>query len=371
MSNTYSDADNEIDSSFGSEDFNTKLNIIRPEIQLTDLFDGRLDTNLAFAFTETKRFANDGAADTFKGTSEVLELNNRFSVNDNYALLFGYDHTRNRAYTNSTAATLQTTQNEYYLQNQFQFEDTYYLEAGTRYTDHSDFGKHITWQVAASANFDETGTRIHGSAGTGFRAPSLNELFGPFGSDPNLDPEESKSFDLGFEQKALDDKLTFGSTAFYSEFKNEIVYSFVTFGYQNLPGSNYAGLENFVSYQLTEDLFTQLTYTRLSSDVDNNLGNNDAARRPNDTISFLIDWQATEKLNLNTDVLYYGKRRTSGFSTTELDPFWTANFKARYEINKDFDVFGRIDNLFDEDYEYASSFNTPGRSFYAGATYKF
>ena len=376
LSGNYIESDNEFYQFSSHNETDTKNFVLRPEIQLTDLIDGRLDTTLAYSYSDTKRFNNEGFYYSLKGSSETIELNNKLFINDNYSIVFGYDNLKQRSSSNTNPNKIQTTQNEYYLQNQLQFQDTYFLEFGARYTDHSQFGKHITWQVAPSAYFEETGTRLHASAATGFRAPSNNELFGDsFGlgiGTPDLDPEKSKSFDLGFEQEVYDNKIKFGTTAFYSEFKNEIVYiGYVANAYQNVPGSKYMGLENFVSYQITDELFTQITYTRLKSDVDNSAGNHDAARRPNDTISFLVDWDVTDELNISTDVYYNGKRRDRNTTTDTLSSFWTADLKARYEINESFEIFGRVENLFDEDYEYAQDFTTLGRSFYGGITYTF
>src|SRR5690606_36623835 len=75
--------------------------------------------------------------------------------------------------------------------------ENFVLTAGLRHDDHSEFGGHTTWRGTASYLFGGTATRLHSSLGTGFRAPSLYQLYDLSYGNPGLRPETSVSFDIG------------------------------------------------------------------------------------------------------------------------------------------------------------------------------
>ncbi|MFZ1679890.1 MAG: TonB-dependent receptor, partial [Rhizobiaceae bacterium] len=118
------------------------------------------------------------------------------------------------------------------------------LDASLRHDIHSAYGGHTTWRASATWALSG-GTRLHGSAGTGYRAPSLYELYAPFGTgNAALQPETSFSADVGIEQTALDGRLVVDVTAFMLNTANLIDYDFATFSYQQVPGvTRRAGVE--------------------------------------------------------------------------------------------------------------------------------
>lgn len=72
------------------------------------------------------------------------------------------------------------------------------LEGAVRGDDHSEFGWHGTWQTSAAWEFVE-GYRFIASYGTAFKAPNMGQLYGNFGNNTDLKPEESKQWEGGFE----------------------------------------------------------------------------------------------------------------------------------------------------------------------------
>ncbi len=69
--------------------------------------------------------------------------------------------------------------------------DRLFLNGGLRYESNNVFGSELTPRVSAAFVVKETGTRVHGSWGKGFRAPSINDLFFPGFGNPDLQPEHS------------------------------------------------------------------------------------------------------------------------------------------------------------------------------------
>ena len=109
-----------------------------------------------------------------------------------------------------------------FFQQQFRFFDRLFMAAGVRVEDNNNFGMSTTERGSLAYVVKEWGSRLHGSAGSGFRAPTFNDLFFPGFSNPNLTPETSFSWDVGADQKLWGDRITLGVTYFHNKFDNLI-----------------------------------------------------------------------------------------------------------------------------------------------------
>ena len=95
-----------------------------------------------------------------------------------------------------------------YVELQSQFANRLFLVENIRQDDNDRFGEHPTFRLAPALIVPFTETKLKGSYGTGFKAPTLNQLFVSFPAffffaNPNLKPEESVGYDAGFEQPAV------------------------------------------------------------------------------------------------------------------------------------------------------------------------
>ena len=93
--------------------------------------------------------------------------------------------------------------------------------------DNESFGAHSTYRIAPAMIVPWTDTKLKASYGTGFKAPTLNQLFVSFPAfnffaNPNLLPEESLGYDAGFEQPFFNDRVRFGATYFHNDITNLI-----------------------------------------------------------------------------------------------------------------------------------------------------
>ena len=104
-----------------------------------------------------------------------------------------------------TVPVAEITDNAVMAQLQSGFADRLFNAVSVRYDQYDTFGGKTTFRIAPALLIPETDTKLKGSVGTGFKAPTLAELFQNFPSfnffgNPNLKPETSIGFDLGFEQ---------------------------------------------------------------------------------------------------------------------------------------------------------------------------
>ncbi len=241
------------------------------------------------------------------------------------------------------------------------------LVGGMRFENNEQFGAKTTWRIAPSFTFGDTVLKC--SYATGFKAPSLYELYAPFSiGNEKLKAETSKGWDAGIEQK-ITDNIKVGSTLFRTDYENRIDwatdYTLPWFGhYAQVPGvTRTYGVESFAEWKPVDPLFLVANYTYLHT---RDAQGNELLRRPENKAGLTANWKATGKLNLNTTLQWVGTRLDTGAVNGKLDGYFLLNLAASFKAADHVELFGRIDNLFDQDYELAWGYATPGRSAYAG-----
>jgi len=251
-----------------------------------------------------------------------------------------------------------------FIQDQWHIEGVN-LVAGVRHDDHELFGGETTWRVAPSYRIGDTTLKC--SYGTGFRAPTLYELYGPYGNS-QLRPETNKGWDAGIEQRVADN-FKLGATYFHTDYTDLIDWILTdpaTFDgqYFQVAGvTKTRGVESFIEWQPLDSLSLNMNYTyTYTKDAEGE----QLARRPKHKASVLASWKANSRLTLTGNAQWVGKRIDTYAPDKKLGSYFLTNISASYKLNPNVELYGRIDNLFDEYYELAWSYATPGRSAYAG-----
>jgi vitamin B12 transporter len=261
----------------------------------------------------------------------------------------------------------------YYLQDQVKLWDSWFTTLGVRLDDHSRFGSETTYRIASAYLIHQTGTKLKGTYGTGFKAPSLYQLYSQYG-DQNLDPEESTGWDIGVEQSLFDKKLILGATYFSNEFDELIEFESGTSKYINVAEAEARGVEVFASVRPIDDLTFLASYTY--TDTEDKETGKDLLRRAKNKFVFDVNYRFIEKGNVNLALVYIGKRDDDDYSTwparrVELDDYVLVNLAASFDITRNIQVLGRVENLLDEDYEEVKGYGTPEISAYAGVKLSF
>jgi vitamin B12 transporter len=224
----------------------------------------------------------------------------------------------------------------------------------------------------------ESQTRLKGSVGTAFKAPSLQQLFVDFPSfgffaNPNLQPEKSVGYDAGFEQTVLDKAVKFGSTYFHNDITNLIASNDAGTTNINVGKAETYGFESFVDYKASSTVTVRgdHTYTVANDEVKHQ----ELLRRPKHKASLTTTWQATTPLSLSATVLYVGPRidanRDFSVSRFQTDRYTLFNVAGAYDLGGGVTAFARIDNLFDQRYEDPTGFQRPGFGVFAGLRVNF
>ena len=170
--------------------------------------------------------------------------------------------------------------------------------------DHSVFGTETTELGSLAYVIKAWGTRIRGGAGSGFRAPTLNDLFYPDFSNPALKPERSFSWEVGAEQKLWQERIRLGLTYFHNDFENLIrfvsipVAPFVAV--VNLARARTAGIEATSEVDLLKNLVASVNYTYTDSETQGS--NRPLAREPRHRWNVGLTWEPLPRLSLFTQV---------------------------------------------------------------------
>lgn len=367
------------------------------KLAATELLDGLLDSSLAFSYTQTRRAHRDridpfglGPESTaFKDrfTGDILDATwlNTLHLAEGYKLSLGINHARENAeIIDGGTATIDRDNHSWAYFGEVQAEpfENLFLTAGARYNDHSVFGGETTWSTSARYLLEATGTTLKAAAGKAYRAPSLYELYAPAvgswwfkGGNPNLDPEVSQNWEVGFEQALLDAKVVFGSTYYESRVTDYIGWGtdvdFLS-TYLQFSGVKVHGVESFIRVQPWQFLTVQLTHTyQHTNDMESDVA--DLPYRPKHMASLDVIYRTFgDRLTVNLNGSYVGTRHTGlGGTGTELDCYVLANLAVSYKINENLEVHGRIENLLNENYETIPGYNTYARRYFAGMTYFF
>ncbi len=250
-----------------------------------------------------------------------------------------------------------------YLQNQILlFEKALSFNLGGRFDDHSAFGSHTTYNVGVSYLLRASGTKLKATYGTGFAAPSIFNLYDPDYGTPELDPEESKSWDVGFEQKFFGEKAIFEATYFHNDFEDLIAYDSVTKHYLNRETAKSYGVETALTVFPLDSISMSLSYTYTDGEEDGK----DLANVPKDDWKFNLTY-SPGRFQCSLDLYAVGDRLA--YDQTEehrMDSYNLVNLSGRYQVNETVTLLMQLDNLFDEDYQSAAPYDAPGFSAYGG-----
>jgi len=353
------------------------------------LFQGRWEQRLGVSFSRLHRNHHDPSDDWHPvDASEGEYTGQRMKLDWQHNLYFFPGHTvtagveyekewGNSVYTwesmwgpgeslfpEKSAATLGL-----YLQDRLKFRDRLFVNFGLRIDDHSRFGRQTTFRITPALVFNG-GTRLKGSFGTGFKAPSLYQLYapgtlwGPVGNE-HLNPETIRGWDVGLEQYLFSERLGIGLTYFHNDFENLIDYDWAA-GYININRARTSGIETFVQVFPLPHLALQAgyTYTR----AENRLTGEKLLRRPEHKASVALDFRFLKSVQVHLDAGIVGKREDyfPFPNRVTAEPYTLVNLALSFPLSRDLEVFFRLDNLLAEDYEALLGYGTAGRSAYLG-----
>jgi len=362
--------------------------------QARALFAGNAwEQKLGISYVGARR-ENDNAVDathpydsdegSFRSALVKLDWQNNVFLNPGHTLTFGLDLSREQgsseytyysAYGASPSPFAERTADlaGFYLQDRIRVGESFYATVGARYDHHSRAGAALTFRVAPAWVSDTLGLKLKASYGTGFKAPSLYQLYaeptlwGPIGN-LDLEPERCAGWDAGIEKSFGGGIATAGLTYFRNDFRNLIDYDF-SLGYVNIGRARTRGLEASGELKPGERFKLRFAYTRLEAlDLDSGAA---LMRRPNDLLSAETDWFPGDRWNIHLALVYTGERADRDYSgwtarDVTLPAYTLANAAVSFRFATGWQAFLRFDNILNARYEPVFGYGAPRFCVYAG-----
>src|SRR6059058_617191 len=247
--------------------------------------------------------------------------------------------------------------------------------AGGRFDHFNEFGGIWTYRFAGSYKIDKTNTILHSSVGTGFSPPSSQDKI--FGNNFGLKPEEDLGWDIGIRQQLWQNRVDAGLTYFHNDLSNVIGFNGL-FDTLNLGAAETQGLEAELRAQPIPNLVFTAAYTYLeaektsSKDVSQLQGAR-LPRRPRNEVYVSASYLWYKRLRTVVEAKFVNAREELNFGgpNFDIEDYSFVNIAAEYEVNPHFSIFGRVDNLTNEDYSEVFGFPALGRAAYGGVKVRF
>jgi vitamin B12 transporter len=362
-----------------------------------NFFDSRWKNRLYvdYLFTDTAEYVPSGSVTTqtahFSGTDTRVNYQGNIDIAPGYSAVFGLQQEKEveDSAPYSPPVEANTGNNSAYAQFQGEVVKGLTLTAGERLDRYDVFGQHYTGQVAAAWALP-TSTILRSSWGQGFKAPSLYQLYSPYGNQ-GLQSERSHDWDAGVEQRFWDKRVMVSATYFDIDFNNLIEYLNCPGSplcaepgkalgyYANLGKARSSGVELQGSLKLSESFSILANYTRIKT-IDETPGDPNfglaAFERPGSAANVSVSYTSPFKLTMQVAARYSGSSLSQNFNVypvpiITLGGYTVVDFRAAYSINDHLDVYGRVDNLADKRYETVYLYGEWGRTAFAGVRVKF
>ncbi len=312
---------------------------------------------------------------TYNGSNSGIDLCNIFNILNINTLTIGAELRNEKGSSTSASSTYGISifdeksifTKSFFIHDAISVAEIINLNAGARIDDHEVFGSHWTWDASASVIIPVTGTKLKTSAGTGFRAPSMSELYGMWGGNTELKPEKTFVYDAGIYQEIINGLLSVDCTYFVQEYKDKIIYN-SSYNYANLDGTiKNKGVETSAVFKPADFLKIIYSYTYVKYEKNNDTSS--TLKRPSHKHAVSATLIPLSGLDITGSYLFVDQRYDYLTSTTniELHSYHKFDMNIRYAFNETITLTARGENLTDEDYEETYGYNTKGRSFYGGA----
>lgn len=358
---TVSDIDSSSTNAFGLSDSEQLFSNTGATIQISEDWESKI----SYAFSKSRNYSetNWGPSDS-DGDRHKIDWHNQITLNKRWKLAAGTQY----ELEDRRSDPGDRNEYSYYADNTFEVNSDLFFTLGGRIDDNSIYGKNETWRSTFSYNLEPINSRLHGSYGTTFQAPTFLQILGKaawlISPNPDLKAESGEAWDFGVESTFANGRVICDITGFGNEITDKIAYT----GSKYINVANYKshGIESSVSWQADANLLLRAnyTYTRAESN------GSSALLVPKNLFNFSANWSTLEgKLELRPSIQYVDKRED--FGSTTVKSYTLVNFAGQYAINDQVTVWTRVNNLLNKDYQEINGFNSANFNIMAGLKIEF
>jgi len=324
----------------------------------------------------------------------VYELSSTYLLTDAHLLTGGFqyrDESRKSSVWNNNVSLTEKTVDykSVYLQDEWEISEKFNAIFGGRYEEISNAEDKATFRIGGVYNFDKLAI-LRANFAQGFRTPDMREMYinmntpnGPqMGADIlgyDLKPEFTNAYELGLSGR--NSKFNYEAVVFYNQIENKIeqVQNGAITTFENISDANTYGLELSLGYQIFEQLSTNFFWSELRTE--NEETKKDLEFNPERTFMLGFDYKASKDLDFGIDTQYIGEQHYTEIinrgaptqvvnQNATTDAFAIVNLNLGYSVNKTIEIYGGINNVFDEKIENILGSNV-GTYYFGGARIHF
>ena len=297
---------------------------------------------------------------TYEGSVKEIKFDDKISYATDSFLRVGasyqkFEQLKITANTNKSYSATSA-----FASNYNKFAKKTILTESIRYDKYNNFDDALTGKIGVK-HFITGDFYLSSNIGTGFNPPTLGQLYGQWGANPNLKPERSLTSDVSIGND------TIWITGFYNEITDLITY---TSSYVQIAGtSKFKGVELGYKDYFFDALGVDATYTYLKTEDVNGKA---LARRPKHQVDTNIIYYVSDALDLGLHGQYIGQRYDlANDKGAQTGKYIVANFVTNYKVNSYTTLYAKINNITDKYYQIVNGYATAGRSYYIGLSAKY
>ena len=329
-----------------------------------DLFDGKLQNSIFISQSDINRdyYSNGSFSFGAEGERELIRYQGNIEVNEFNKIAFGLESEESKVDADNS------TIDGSFLLYEFKPNSKIIISTGIRNDDHEGFGSKTTRRISGTFKPSDN-LIIRSSWGEGFKVPTIFQstyfCCGAKSANSSIKPETSTSYDFGFELFFNEMNSNFSITYFDQDINDQINFSFGIGGYENIDKVNSKGFEVALDYQISKLMSLYLNYSYIDS-VDGNgsslfyvakdSGEAGLIYEPNNSYSGSI-------------IARYNGSESSSYG--KIDSWIRFDVNGSYRLSGANELYFRIENLLDEEYQQIFGYGTPERSGFIGLRTKF
>ena len=331
---------------------------------LFDLFDDKLQNSIFISQSDINRdyYSNGSFSFGAEGKRELIRYQGNIEVNEFNKIAFGLESEESKV--DADESTIDGS----FLLYEFRPNSKIIISTGIRNDDHEGFGSKTTRRISGTFKPSDN-LIIRSSWGEGFKVPTIFQstyfCCGATSANSSIRPETSTSYDFGFELFFNEMNSNFSITYFDQDINDQINFSFGVGGYENIDNVNSEGFEIALDYEISKLMSLYLNYSYIDS-VDGNgsslfyvakdSGEAGLIYEPNNSYSGSI-------------IARYNGSESSSYG--KIDSWIRFDVNGSYKLSGTNELYFRIENLLDEEYQQIFGYGTPERSGFIGLRSKF
>lgn len=318
--------------------------------------------NLNAGFQDNDREYESPFTYGYESDNLNVDLYNKYIFNNKFYTILGLQYQNSEM---EAAYDTRVSQSDVYINTVYLDPSGFNFNVGLRYNHHDNYGGNFIYSINPSFNIDLNEKRklkFLTSYSKAFISPGLYQLFDPVFGNPDLKPEENKSFEFGFEIRSEKNAL---SLLYFNRSENPtLIFDNKNSKYGNSSKKIvYEGLEMGYEVNVRETMDIRLNYLYTDSTT------GDLRMISKHSFNGVMDFPLSQKTNFNIIGQYYGKRIAND-KVTDLDAYGLVTLQLNHRLgNQNANLFFSVVNLFDAEYVIIPEYTTRGRNVLAGISF--